>query len=172
MNFKHATLEGWPPGVRIEGWRISSRDVFWEVLARAPLRRLLNKYENTTYADFIGASVDLPRMVRSRAEFTEFWFKSVKVSALRRCWLRWAVDHAQTLTRIRGRGNPRDAQHVSYLLDCDLFMTADMRYEQTLQLVAEVAPFTMAKVLLVSREPNDPIVPAISEVLASASRVR
>ncbi len=110
-------------------------------------------------------------MVRSRAEFTQFWFESVQRPALRRCWLRWAVAHAQTLTKISA-GNPRDAQHASYLLDCDLFMTADRRYAQTLQLVADVAQFTMAKVLLVSRKPSDPIVPAISEALASANLAR
>jgi len=162
-------LEGWPTGKRVEGWRASNRDVFWDALALAPKRHLV-RYEDTTYADFVGARVDLLLMTRSRAEFTRFWFEAVDRQAVRRCWIRWAVAYAQTLTKVTG-GNPRDAQHAAYLCDCDIFMTADVRYAQTLNLVRRAAGFSMARVVLVRRSPDQSAVEAIGHLLASPAEL-
>lgn len=154
-------LDGWPEGKRVQEWRVATRDVAWEALARAPLRRLA-RYEDTTYADFVGASVDLSALRADRADFTRLLFEEVELDHMPRWWLRWATDAAQAVIGGKTGGNPRDAQHASYLLDCDLFVTADRRFEKALSLVQKAAPFAMARVLLVRRGREEAVVPAIA----------
>jgi hypothetical protein len=156
--------EGWPEGKRVQEWRVATRDVAWEALARAPLRRLV-RYEDTTYADFIGAEVNLSALRADRANFTSLMFDEVELDRMRRWWLRWATDAAQAIIGGKTGGNPRDVQHASYLLDCDLFVTADRRYQRALSLVEKAAPFAMAQVLLVRRAREEPVVPAIARAL-------
>jgi hypothetical protein len=158
-------LQGWPADQRVEAWRVATRDVFWEALKKAPLRRVL-RYEDTTYADFVGARVDLEKMTRDGADFTTFFFDQVELAAMRRCWLRWATDFAQGFTKVTP-GNPRDAQHAAYLVDCDLFVTADARYARTMATVAAACPFAFAAIALVRREEGqtiaDAVIAAVSE---------
>ena len=52
---------------------------------------------------------------------------------MRRIWLRWAANLIQSESKIT-TGNPADEQHSTYLLDCDVFLTADKRYVDALQL--------------------------------------
>jgi hypothetical protein len=157
-------LDGWPEGKRVQEWRVGTRDVAWEALARAPLRRLA-RYEDTTYADFIGAKVDLSALRADRADFTRLLFEEVELDNMPRWWLRWATDTAQAVIGGKTGGNPRDAQHASYLLDCDFFVTADRRYEKALSLVEKAAPFAMAQVVLVRRAREEAVVPALARAL-------
>lgn len=157
-------LDGWPQGKRVQEWRVATRDVAWEALARAPLRRLV-RYEDTTYADFIGAEVNLSALRADRADFTSFVFEEVEQNNVPRWWLRWATEAAQSVIGGKTGGNPRDVQHASYLLDCDLFVTADRRYQRALSLVQKAAIFPIAQVVLVRRARDEPVVPAIARAL-------
>jgi hypothetical protein len=62
---------------------------------------------------------------------------------MRRVWLRWAVNRAQTEFKV-GRGNAADEQQAAYLVDCDLYLTADKRFHLVLGRVAQAAPFAFA----------------------------
>jgi hypothetical protein len=116
--------------------------------------------EDTTFADWIDAYVDLNRLRTSRADFTRLWLYDVDRGAMPRNWIRWATRLAQSTVKVTG-GNPTDEQHSSYLIDGDLFLSADARYVEVLELVRADAPFPMAESRLVSGNRNIPILDRI-----------
>jgi hypothetical protein len=140
-----AYLRGWD-GSPAEVWRVATREIVWHAL-RVAGRATAG--EGTTYADWLGAYVDLAALKRDPAAFTAFWLEEVDVQAVPRQWLRWAVNTAQTMFKVTG-GNPADEQHSAYLIDCDYLSTADARYAEVLTLVREDAPFPMATAVKVS----------------------
>ena len=155
-------LPGWS-GEPIEAWRINSRVIFWYQLAVVGGRAILTK-EDATFADWIGAYVDLSRLRSSPEDFTKFWLYDVDRDALPRNWLRWAVNLVQSGFKVTS-GNPVDEQHSAYLLDCDLFLSADTRYVSILEIVREDSPFDLAKPRLVRGDRNIPILDRIEAAL-------
>ena len=79
-----------------------------------------------------------------------------------RAWLRSIVHWVQLETKV-GAGNPRDAQHAAYLLDADVFVTADRRFHRVLELLRPWCPVAFAEVRLVPGHGS--IVDAIHRVL-------
>ncbi|WP_159080521.1 hypothetical protein [Nocardia suismassiliense] len=154
--------QGWN-GDPIEAWRLDSRMVFWqqlvEVVSRAPFTA-----EDTTFADWVGAYVDLAAVRSDPIDFTRFWFEEVALAAVPRQWIRWAVDTVQTDRKVTG-GNPADQQHSSYLLDCDVFLSADAAFVAVLQAVREDAPFSLAEPRLVRGDRTIPIMERLRAVL-------
>jgi hypothetical protein len=140
-------LAGWS-GEPVEIWRILLRDYYWFQLSVLAGRAVITK-EDTTAADWVGAYVDLPKLRASREDFTAFWLRDVEREYIPRNWLRNAVSIAQFNFKVTP-GNPADEQHSSYLLDADLFLSADIRYISMLNLVREDAPFTFAEPRLVN----------------------
>jgi len=104
--------------------------------------------EDTTYADWVGAFVDVSAMTGSRSTFTRFWFDEVDRLAMKRNWLRWACGMAQHSFKIT-KGNAYDSQHAAYLPDCDVFLTADQRYAAALKDVRAATPFNICEIYLV-----------------------
>jgi len=155
-------LAGWDREP-VEMWRVVNRDLYWRELSVVSGRAVLTK-EDTTIADWVGSYVDLPRLRSNRSDFTKFWLQDVELGAMRRNWLRWAVDLAQFDFKVTG-GNPADTQHSSYLLDCDLFLSADARYVDVLKLVRADAPFSFAEPRLVSGDRAIPILDRLAAVL-------
>jgi len=49
-------------------------------------------HEEATYADWVGARVDLRAMCASREAFNRFWLYEVERAYMPRAWLRWAAD--------------------------------------------------------------------------------
>lgn len=137
--------EGWPDR-RVEAWRANAALLFWSELYSEPIRAMFSK-DRATYADWIGAFVDLPSMLRNRATFNKFWLEEVDVLNMRRRWLRYAVDVAQSQSarKIR-RSNFRDNQLSAYLPDCDVFVTADIGFAEALDLAKSVAPFPLCEI--------------------------
>lgn len=141
-------LGGWDGGP-VEAWRISNRDLFWEQLVTEPRRALLSP-RDTTYADWVGAYVDLRALAADKADFTRLWLYEVELSVTPRSWLRWAINFAQTSMKVT-EGNPSDEQHGAYLLDADLLLTADKRFVEAIKLVRKSCPFVIAEPLWVDR---------------------
>ncbi len=160
-----SVLRGWD-GQPVEAWRVASRDVYWHQLAVVGGRAAVTA-EDTTFADWVGAYVDLRALRADPTEFTRFWLSDVSLQAMPRNWLRWAVSIAQTQYKVTG-GNAADEQHSSYLLDCDLFLSADASFIQVLQDVREDAPFTFARPMLVSGDDSSPVVERIERTLTGA----
>ncbi|MER7483985.1 hypothetical protein ABTX60_41195 [Streptomyces sp. NPDC126510] len=113
---------GWATGEENAAWRPYNQEVYWSAFATH--RRAMLTHEDTTYADWVCAWVDLRAMCASREAFNRFWLYEVEPAYMPRNWLRWAADTVQEDTKSTD-GNPIDAPHASYLPDCDVFLTAD-----------------------------------------------
>ena len=161
-NNPKSQLPGWS-GEPIEAWRVFCRVLFWHQLAVIAGRAILTK-EDTTFADWVGAYVDLSRLRSSPEDFTQFWLYDINRSALPRNWLRWAVNLMQLEFKVT-HGNPADVQHSTYLFDGDLFLSADARYISVLEIVREDSPFSFAEPRLVSSDRNIPILDRLEAVL-------
>jgi hypothetical protein len=155
-------LAGWS-GEPVEIWRIMLRDFYWFQLSVLAGRAVLTK-EDTTAADWIGAYVDLAKLRENRDDFTQFWLQDVELLKIPRNWLRNTVGIAQSDFKVTP-GNPADEQHSAYLLDADLFLSADSRYVSMLTLVRNDAPFTFAEPKLVSGDRNVPIIERLADII-------
>jgi hypothetical protein len=155
-------LAGWS-GEPVEAWRAVCRDFYWYQLVSSHALAVLSRRDTTT-ADWVGAYVNLRRLHSDRAEFTKFWLEDVRAEALPREWLRWAVNLLQADRKVTS-GNPVDEQHSSYLVDCDLFLSADGPYVSLLAEVREDAPFSFAEPRLVSGDRDVSVIERISAVL-------
>ncbi|WP_159044337.1 hypothetical protein [Streptomyces sp. NRRL B-24085] len=153
---------GWAPGEWIAAWRPYCQEVYWSAFVRG--RRSLFTHEEATYADWIGARVDLGAMCASREAFNRFWLYEVERASLPRNWLRWAADTVQMDMKVTG-GNPLDVQHASYLPDCDGFLTADKNFVRVLDRIAEQAPVPVGRAHRVEPAGHNGIVEAIEATL-------
>lgn len=155
-------LVGWS-GEPVEPWRVECRDIYWHELTVVAGRAFWTN-EGTTIADWLGAYVDLSRLRASPADFTKFWLYEVALNALPRNWVRWAARLAQTTVKVTG-GNPADEQHSSYLVDCDLFLSADARYVSVLEMIRSDAPFPVAESRLVGGDRSVPVLDRIAAAI-------
>ena len=155
-------LPGWD-GEPVEGWRVSLRVLFWHQLAVVPGRAIFSK-EDTTFADWVSAYINLSQLRSSPEDFTKFWLYDIDRDALPRNWIRWAVNFMQLEFKVTP-GNPADEQHSTYLVDGDLFLSADARYVSVLKLVREDSPFDFAEPRLVSGDRNLRILDRLEVVL-------
>jgi len=150
-------------GRHFEAWRVTSalyyRHQLQVVAGSAAVTR-----EDQTPADWVGAYVDLARMFADPSDFLKFWLVDVVLQEMPRNWLRWAMTLTQADYKISS-GNPADAQHAAYLLDCDLFLSADMRYVAMLDAIKEDAPFAIAEIRRVDGDRAVPILNRIKAVL-------
>ncbi|MDX2973530.1 hypothetical protein [Kribbella solani] len=156
-ELRHAAIDGvgdmrGDGRLRSRGWRMADRTgggwedvVLRAVLAPVGGRSVLTK-EDATFADWVGACVDLSAIRRARSDFLRFWAHEVDLGSMPRNWIRWAVNLLQATEKVTG-GNPSDEQHSSYLVDADYFLTADRRYAAILEAVREDAPFEIAKTI-------------------------
>jgi hypothetical protein len=145
----------------VEVWRMSTFELYWRQLVTVAGRAVLTK-EDTTWADWVGAYVDLGAIRKSRSDFLRFWAYEVNMDSMPRNWIRWAVSLLQSTEKVTP-GNPSDEQHSAYLVDCDCFLTADSRYASVLQAVREDAPLEMAETRLASGDRTVPVLDRIKE---------
>ncbi|MQS37323.1 hypothetical protein FFZ77_17335 [Streptomyces katsurahamanus] len=153
---------GWRTGERIAAWRPYNQEVYWRAFATG--RRSVLTHEDTTYADWVGARVDLRAMCAAREDFNRFWLYEVEAAHMPRNWLRWAADTVQADMKVTG-GNPVDCQHASYLPDCEVFLTADKNFLRVLDRIAEEAPVPVGRARRVAPAAHDGIVEAIEATL-------
>ena len=64
-------------------------------------------------------------------------------------------------------GNPFDGQHGAYHLDYDLYLSADKRYIEALNIVRRHAGFAMAEPRLVSGDTGSSIVDRIDAAIVT-----
>ncbi|MDJ0356048.1 hypothetical protein [Paenarthrobacter sp. PH39-S1] len=139
-------LPGWD-GSRRDLWRLNLAQLAWHQLAVVGPRAGITG-EDRTMTDWIEPWVDLGKLRSNPKSFVQMWLEEAHIADVPRNWLNWAVDVVQWTGRV-GSGNPADAQHSSYLIDCDLFLTADSRFVDILERVRADAPFPFAATVLV-----------------------
>jgi hypothetical protein len=74
--------------------------------------------------DWLEGELDLQFMANQSEELTRFWLHEVDLLMMRRHWLRWAFEFLQRFRRVTD-GTPVDIQLGTYLIDADLFVSAD-----------------------------------------------
>jgi hypothetical protein len=142
------TAAGMSAGDRVEKWREQNARVFWTQL------RLPANYGQgstaTTYSDWIAPHLDLAQVRSDPASFNRFWYRDVSADQMPRNWIRSTVETLQWKYRVR-ESNPFDEQQAAYLVDCDVYVTADRVFALVLQELARNAPVALAQVVQVPR---------------------
>lgn len=148
-------------------WRFELMNLFWKELI-GKRAWVTDPTRDSTFADWIGCHVDLYRGIADRDGFSDFWLHQVEEGEIPRNWLRWAVHWAQIRQRITP-GNPADGQHVGFLLDADIFVTADKPLIEVLARLAPQAPVRFATVVRFKRLGSQTITQDLRTLLESAT---
>ncbi len=160
-NLQESERLGFDPQERVESWRRDISLLWWFNLITLTNQVNNERFRNsitgsafrnvsTTYADWTFPWIDRGTLRNDRAGWNRFWYRTVPAQSVPRSWLRWAVSLAQTDFRIgNGTGMGGDQQLSCYLVDADIFITADKAYSNTLEAVRPNAPFTFAQVVTV-----------------------
>jgi hypothetical protein len=156
-------LPGWD-GSRKDMWRLNLAQLCWYQLGVIGPRAGITG-EDRTMTDWIEPWVDLGRLRADPEDFVRLFLEDAQVKDVPRNWLNWAVDLVQSTGKI-GSGNPADAQHSSYLVDCDLFLTADSRFVDTLERVRVDTPFSFAEAILVDGDRTKSTAERIKQALS------
>ncbi|WP_139177057.1 hypothetical protein [Geodermatophilus siccatus] len=135
----------WPPEPGLAAWRSEGHGIFSLALAEAVQGNLGNGTLRTL-ADWLETHID-PRRITDRA-WAQFWISEIEAADVPHHWLANTAQRQQVLAKVTS-SSPRDAQHASYLVQCDLFLTGDRRFAACLQDMAGSAPFDFAEVVQV-----------------------
>ena len=151
---------GWR-GDQVELWRLETAYLYrHQVLGRAV--RTNHEPAGSTLAEWADAWLKLDAIRRDVGSFNEFWYYEVDVTAFPRNWLSWALYWIQLRSKLL-RSNGADVQHAAYLVDADLFLSADRRFIRGLSELRESSPVRFAEPRLIPGEGS--IVEAIESAL-------
>lgn len=142
---------GWE-AEKVEWWRAEMSVFYWHNL----VTRRRQQAWDLTWVDWVEPWVNLEAMSRDRADYNLFWYRDLTIRDVARSWLAHAVSYMQLATKL-GRGNAADAQHSSYLVNADLFVSADKRYIQTLEAVRPFSPVEFARTAVVEADASNVI---------------
>lgn len=129
---------------------IEDLNTFWRLHSMAVWRRAIVDRipESRDYADWLGPYLragawrDAPSLLR-------FWLAEVDENEVPRNRITALTEYFQTRHKIT-HGNANDALHAVYLVDCDVFLTADRRFQETLgHVLGEID--TATRVLLINQ---------------------
>lgn len=135
---------GWD-GDPVETWRADTMRYYIEALlmqvaSRSPATR-----------EWLEPWIDLTAMRNDLPSFAKMMLYETDSSHMPRSWLRWALQALQA-TRKTNSGTAVDNQIGSYLVDADVFVTADKVFASIVKRVADEAVVQMAVPVLVSME--------------------
>jgi hypothetical protein len=141
----------WPPEPGLAAWRSEGHGLFSMVLKE--LQQGAHRHGTVrTLADWLGVYVDARRI--SERVWARFWINEVQAADVPHHWLSHTAQRQLVLAKVTA-SSPIDAQHASYLTECDIFLTADRRYAGCLQDMADMAPFAFAEVMRVPGKTPD-----------------
>lgn len=132
-----APRTGWS-GERIEPWRISGMTVLEKTFVT----------QGHAMMEWLSGEVNVEMMRFQPSAMTKFWLNEVELLRMPRHWLRWAFEFLQSQYKVTP-GTPADAQLGTYLVDVDLFLSADKGIVRIAQKCKSDAPFKLANSLLV-----------------------
>ncbi|MDA2892598.1 hypothetical protein PDG61_16885 [Mycolicibacterium sp. BiH015] len=141
---KEATraMGGWD-GTKTEAWRVDVGSSYWFNMSTSRGRPGYSGPVQTN-RDWIGSYIDMRSAIADPVSFATLFLEELTPEEVPRDWMRAAVAYTQTATKI-GLGNPRDEQHSAYLVDADIFLSADKRLVDVLNEVRRQAPFSVAE---------------------------
>jgi hypothetical protein len=124
---------GWD-GAPFEAWRGRSQLVWW---------RNLVMRGNRTMLDWLEPWFDLDRIRAEPDRWVTFWTRECAAEYLPREWLRWAMSEVQALRKVTP-GTPVDNQISTYLVDYDVFVTADRAFAECVEAARPYSPIPLA----------------------------
>lgn len=133
---------GWS-GEPVEPWRLAARRQTAFALSQA----------GNPYRDWLSPFIPVDEAFTSSAAWTEFWLHLTSKTALPRHWLRWAHSFVQRFRKVSS-GSPGDAQLLTYLIETDVFITADKALLQILEEIRPFAPCELPVGVLVAAGPE------------------
>ncbi len=151
---------GWE-GDRLPFWRVHASWRWWIVVSGSGPR----PSSHQTFRDWLDPWVLRDVMKRDREGWNRLWFYELESSRMARTWITEILPWAQLMAKVGG-GNPRDVQHAAYLFAADVFLTADRRLVNALELVRAWAPAPFAAVHRIGGPPASPT-DALAAVLAA-----
>ena len=96
------------------------------------------------YVEWLRGEIDLELMLFDSTSLRRFWLQEVQSVNMPRHWLRWAFEFLQGMHKVSD-GTPVDCQLGTYLLDVDLFVSADRVLVAIAERCKKDAPFQMAR---------------------------
>jgi hypothetical protein len=150
---------GLRPGQEVDTWRLDIGLLYW--------RQLAPQYASETdptWKDWCGSYIDLDRATSDSSDFGRLWLDDVHLTDVRREWLQSAVRWTQTQMKISA-SNPVDEQHTAYLIDADIFLSADRNLVRALEEVHDQAPFAFAEPRFIERDASGSFVETIIAAL-------
>lgn len=142
-------VPGWD-GEKFEAWRAGGESRWWQDLVATP---------NSAMLDWLGPWLDLTYIRTHHPEWMSFWTHDVEWESLPREWIRWAMGEVQALRKVTP-GTPVDNQIATYLVDFDVFVTADRGFADCVEAMRAYAPRPLAATAVV-----DGGVAAVDELL-------
>ncbi|MGY1748839.1 hypothetical protein [Modestobacter sp. SYSU DS0511] len=165
-SHKEPDWGGWD-GRPIAAWRLETRDQLAHSLLSLRARGALGGPKNT-FADWVGAYVDLDRLAGDLPGFSRLWLEEVESGEVLRSWLRRTLEVVQLRRKVT-HGNPVDNQHAAYLPDCDVFITRDKAYAAVLGEVAAAAPRAVGQVRLLRHDASRRVVDVLDREISNAA---
>ena len=92
--------------------------------------------------DWLGPWLDLGYIRTHHSEWMTFWTREVLEHRPRE-WIRWAMTEVQALKAVSS-GTPGDNQIATYLIDFDIFVTADGGFAACVEILRPHAPRPLA----------------------------
>jgi hypothetical protein len=126
-------LNGWN-GTAVEAWRFAALTVF---------TRSLQTEDHHPYFDWLGGDIELDMMLFQSESLAKFWLHDVETVNMPRHWLRWSFEFLQRQYAVSD-GTPVDAQIGTYLVDANLFLSADKTMVRIAEKCRDDAPFPLA----------------------------
>jgi hypothetical protein len=127
---------------RSHWWRIENCDYYWRQLF----------LEQSPFCQWIHGTVDIRRVRAEGPEWQRMWLSETDEVRLPCAWLRSAMNILQAL-RKQSDGTPCDNQLGIYLLDSDVFVTADRIMAAIIRKMRPCSPVPMAEVMQVPGGP-------------------
>ncbi|WP_143876138.1 hypothetical protein [Nocardia fluminea] len=166
-NFDKVTLDRWTTtfplnpggwdGDPVETWRAETMRYYIEALLRP------GSAQSSAAREWLEPWVDLAAMRRELPSFVRLFLYETEPARLPRSWLRWAIQVLQG-TRTTSPGTPVDNQIASYLVEADIFVTADKAFAAIVQRVVDEGVIDIATPVLVSA---DTCVSSLERLLSS-----
>ncbi|MFM8857067.1 MAG: hypothetical protein ACKOI2_07645 [Actinomycetota bacterium] len=135
-------LPGWD-GSKVEAWRFDIAFHYWFIMST---KRGASGYDGMiqTMRDWVGSRVDMEAATRDPSDYWHLFSFELAARELCHDWIRAALVYTQLTMKV-GPGNPNDAQHSSYLVEADLFLSSDKKLVAALNECRRQANFDLAE---------------------------
>jgi hypothetical protein len=117
-------------------WRVEGMVTWWA--------GLFSERGGSAYQDWASPFLDLRLIEADRASWEQFWLDDLPEYCIPTIWVRATFGDHQAL-RGNSSGTPADNQIVSYLINADLFLSADKAFIASIDDLRQHCPWQLAR---------------------------